>query len=114
MATSDPILPQPINPTVLDFNSIPLKSSFSHFLLIVEKCANGIFLASEKIKLIACSAVVLEVLWGEFITIIPLDVALLTSTLSTPTPARAITFKRFDFSIIFFVIFVEDLTITPS
>ena len=56
------MLPQPIKPTVFDFNSIPLKISFCHFLLIVEKCANGIFLANENIKLIACSAVVLEVL----------------------------------------------------
>ena len=31
LATSDPIFPQPTKPIVLDFNSIPLKSSFSHF-----------------------------------------------------------------------------------
>jgi hypothetical protein len=33
LATSEPMLPQPTKPIVLDFNSIPLKSSFSHFFL---------------------------------------------------------------------------------
>ena len=41
----------------------------------------------------ACSAVVIELPNGVFITTIPLEVAAGMSTLSTPMPARPMTFR---------------------
>ena len=46
----------------------------------------------------ACSAVVIELPNGVFITITPLAVAAGMSTLSTPMPARPITLRLFAFS----------------
>ena len=42
----------------------------------------------------ACSAVVMALAKGVFMTIMPRAVAALTSTLSTPIPARPITLSR--------------------
>jgi len=49
--------------------------------------------ASANIMAIACSAVVIELPKGVFITTMPREVALGTSTLSTPMPARPMTFR---------------------
>ena len=51
---------------------------------------------------------------GAFATMMPRRVAASTSTLSTPTPARPITFRRSAFSISSFVSFVAERTTMPS
>ena len=51
---------------------------------------------------------------GAFATTIPRRVAASTSTLSTPTPARPITFSRVARSITSAVTFVAERTIRPS
>ena len=55
--------------------------------------ASGICRASESIMATACSAVVTALPNGVFITTTPRAVALVTSTLSTPMPARPTTFR---------------------
>ena len=51
---------------------------------------------------------------GAFATTIPCRVAASTSTLSTPTPARPITFSRVARAITSAVTFVAERTISPS
>ncbi len=87
-ATIEPMLPQPMIPSVLLVISTPLKRFFSHLPACVEASAAGIWRASANISAIACSAVVIELPKGVFITITPLAVAAGISTLSTPMPAR--------------------------
>ena len=113
-ATIDPILPHPIIPNILEYNSVPVYLDFSHFPKCVEVLAIGIFLARDIIKAIVCSAVVIELPNGVFITIVPLAVADSISTLSTPIPARPITFKFFACLIISLVTLVLDLIANPS
>ena len=57
-------------------------------------CACGMLRASATISPIVCSAAETTVDSGAFATTIPCRVAASTSTLSTPTPARPITFSR--------------------
>jgi len=66
---------------------------FSHLPAWVEASAAGIWRARANIMATACSAVVMEFPKGVFITTIPLEVAAGMSTLSTPIPARPITFS---------------------
>jgi hypothetical protein len=93
-ATTAPILPQPTTPSVLAVNSTPMKRFFSHLPACVEASAAGIWRASANISAMACSAVVIELPNGVFMTITPLAVAAGTSTLSTPIPARPTTLRR--------------------
>ena len=65
---------------------------FSHLPAWVLASAAGSSRASAKISAMACSAVVIEFPKGVFITTMPLAVAAGMSTLSTPMPARPITF----------------------
>ena len=92
-ATIAPMLPQPMTPSVLAVSSTPMKRFFSHLPAWVEASACGIWRASANIIAMACSAVVIELPNGVFITITPRAVAAGTSTLSTPMPARPITFR---------------------
>ena len=92
-ATIEPILPQPMTPSVLPEISTPMKRFFSHLPAWVEASASGIWRASASISVIACSAVVIELPNGVFITMMPRAVAAGMSTLSTPMPARPITFR---------------------
>src|SRR4029079_16127641 len=112
--TIEPILPQPITPSVLPVISTPMKRFFSHLPACVEMSACGIWRASASISVIACSAVVIELPKGLFITMMPLAVAAGISTLSTPMPARPITFRFFAFSRIFGVTFVAERIARPS
>ncbi len=64
--------------------------------------------------MIACSAVVIELPNGVFITMMPLAVAAGMSTLSTPMPARPITLRFFAFSRIFGVTLVAERIARPS
>ncbi len=84
-----------MTPSVLLVISTPMKRFFSHLPACVEASACGIWRASASISVIACSAVVIELPNGVFITMMPLAVAAGMSTLSTPMPARPITLRRF-------------------
>ena len=68
-----------------------MKRFFSHLPAWVEASAAGIWRARANIMAMACSAVVIELPKGVFITTMPLAVAAGMSTLSTPMPARAMT-----------------------
>ena len=54
------MLPQPIIPRFFPVTSVPFIDDFSHFPSCVVLSAKGICLAVERIKVIACSAVVIE------------------------------------------------------
>ncbi len=77
-------------PSVLPVISTPMKRFFSHLPAWVEALASGIWRASANISAMACSAVVIELPKGVFITMMPLRLAAGMSTLSTPMPARPI------------------------
>ena len=113
-ATIEPILPQPITPSVLPVISTPMKRFFSHLPAWVEASACGISRASASIRVMACSAVVIELPNGVFITMMPLAVAAGISTLSTPMPARPITFSLVALSRIFAVALVAERIARPS
>jgi hypothetical protein len=83
-ATIAPIFPQPMIPSVLPVISTPMKRFFSHLPACVEASAAGISRASANMRATACSAVVIELPNGVFMTITPRDVAAGMSTLSTP------------------------------
>ena len=90
-----------MTPSVLPVISTPMKRFFSHLPAWVEASASGICRASASISAIACSAVVIELPNGVFITMMPRAVAAGMSTLSTPMPARPITLRFFASSRIF-------------
>jgi hypothetical protein len=114
LATIEPMLPQPMTPSVLLVISTPMKRFFSHLPAWVEASACGICRASASMSVIACSAVVIELPNGVFITMMPLAVAAGMSTLSTPMPARPITLRLFAFSKIFGVTLVAERIARPS
>ena len=89
----EPILPQPTTPRVLPVSSTPMNFDFSHLPAWVEVLACGISRASANIMAMACSAVVMALPKGVFITTTPLAVAAFRSTLSTPMPARPMTLR---------------------
>ncbi len=91
-----------------------MKRFFSHLPAWVEASACGISRASASIRVTACSAVVIELPNGVFITMMPFAVAAGISTLSTPIPARPITFSRFAFSRSFAVALVAERIARPS
>ena len=91
--TMPPMLPAPITPRVLPVTSTPMNFDFSHLPAWVEASAVGIWRATAIIIEIACSAVVIELPNGVFITITPFFEAAGMSTLSTPMPARPITLR---------------------
>jgi len=67
----EPILPAPISPSTLPVISTPMKRFFSHLPAWVEALAAGSSRASANISEMACSAVVMELPNGVFITITP-------------------------------------------
>ena len=113
-ATIEPMLPQPMMPSVLLKISTPMNLFFSHLPARVEVSASGIWRASASISEMACSAVVMELPNGVFITMMPRAVAAGMSTLSTPMPARPITFRFFAFSRIFDETLVAERMARPS
>jgi hypothetical protein len=86
----------------------------SHFPALSEPCACGTFRASARRSAIVCSAAETTVASGAFATTIPRRVAASTSTLSTPTPARPITFSRVAFSMSFASSLVAERTTIAS
>jgi hypothetical protein len=113
-ATIEPILPAPIRPSVLPVSSTPMKRFFSHLPAWVEASASGSWRASANISAMACSAVVIELPNGVFITTMPGAEAAGMSTLSTPMPARPMTLRLVAASRISFVALVELRMARPS
>ena len=113
-ATIDPMFPQPMMPSVLLKISTPMNLFFSHLPARVDASASGIWRASASISEIACSAVVIELPNGVFITMTPRAVAAGMSTLSTPMPARPITFRFLAFSRILADTLVAERMARPS
>ena len=91
-----------------------MKRFFSHLPACVEASACGIWRASANIIAIACSAVVMELPKGVFMTMTPFAVAAGISTLSTPMPARPITFRFVACSRILAVTLVAERMARPS
>jgi hypothetical protein len=89
-----PMLPRPITPSVLLQTSVPSNLVRSHLPACSEASACGIQRASDSIRVIVCSAVVTLLPPGVFITTMPFLVAVATSMLSTPMPARPMTRRR--------------------
>ncbi len=71
LATIEPMLPAPIRPSVLPVTSTPMKRFFSHLPACVDASASGSWRASANIKAMACSAVVIELPNGVFMTTTP-------------------------------------------
>ena len=109
----EPIFPTPTNPKVLPVNSCPINLDFSHFPFCVDWSAAEICLEAAKIIANVCSAVVIALPWGVFITTIPLDDAALISILSTPIPALPIACKFLPLLITSLETLLADLIINP-
>ena len=91
-----------------------MKRLFSHLPAWVDALAWGICLANANIMAMACSAVVMELPNGVFITITPRAVAAGMSTLSTPIPARPTTFRLSAAASTVFVTLVAERMASPS
>src|ERR1700751_837686 len=92
--SSLPMRPIPITPSVLLYSSTPSKFFLSQCLLRTFASACAILRATESSNENACSAVEIVLPPGAFSTTTPRRVAVSTSTLSTPTPARPTTRNR--------------------
>ena len=86
----------------------------SHLPACVEAFASGICRASAIIMEMACSAVVMALPKGVFMTTMPRWLAAGISTLSTPMPARPITLSRDAAARIFGVTLVAERMARPS
>ena len=90
-ATSWPILPRPTTPTVLPFSSTPVYALRFHSPARRLASAAGTWRSADSSSATACSAAETMFEVGAFTTMTPRAVAGGTSTLSSPTPARATT-----------------------
>jgi len=89
------MLPNPTRPTVLRNSSWPPANRFfSHRPDLVEAMAGTSCRRRTSIMPMVSSATATEFPPGVFITTTPFRVAASTSMLSTPTPARPMTFSR--------------------
>ena len=91
VATFVPILPRPIIPRDFPPISVPTSSLFLHSPPRSEVWALDMFLQTDRRRVKVSSATLDMDGSGELTTNIPLSVAAMTSILSVPTPARAIT-----------------------
>src|SRR2546430_14760294 len=91
----EPILPQPTSPKTLPVSSTPMKRFFSHLPAWVEAFAAGMSRASAIISAMACSAVVIELPNGVFMTMIPAAVAAGVLAFFEAKPGRAATLQGF-------------------
>ena len=85
--------PKPITPSRLPNSSTPAKDLRSQVPAFIARSAGARFRERASISATASSAVAMELPPGEFMTRTPRRVAAWRSTLSTPTPARPITFR---------------------
>src|SRR5205823_5016436 len=83
----------PTTPIVLPASSTPSHRARSHAPAFSAPCACGMFRACASNRASVCSAALITLDWGAFTTITPRRVAASTSTLSSPIPARATTFR---------------------
>ncbi len=86
--------PMPMIPRVLLNSSVPWNFFFSHLPSRMELAAWGMLRARAIMSDKACSAVVMVLPPGVFITTMPRFEAAGMSTLSSPVPARPTTFNR--------------------
>ena len=93
-ATVPPMRPRPITPSLLPSSSKPVRPAFGHSPAFMPASARGMWRASANSSEIACSAAASVLPSGAFITAMPRAVAASTSMVSTPAPARPITFRR--------------------
>ena len=100
------MLPKPMIPIVFPESSAPLNSFFSHCPAFIVASALGIWRRSDIVSAMANSATVVELAVGVLSTKMPLAVAVGRSMLSTPVPARPMTFSFPGFSRTFGVTFV--------
>ena len=89
-----PILPRPTMPRVRPRSCTPWSGPRVHSPRRMEASAAGIWRASASRSAIVCSAAAIVLPVGALTTVIPARVAASSSTLSTPTPARPITWSR--------------------
>ena len=114
LATSEPTLPRPMTPRVLPRISVPMNFERFHSPRLTEASACGTERASAKSSAMVCSAAATMFPRGALTTRIPLRVAAGTSMLSTPTPARPTTRRRFPASSTDAVTFVSLRTTSAS
>src|SRR5215207_2254707 len=88
-----PMRPSPTTPTILSVTSTPM--NFDRFQAPSRRDASaaGIWRAAARSSATACSAALTMFDVGAFTTMTPRSVAAATSTLSSPIPARATTFR---------------------
>jgi hypothetical protein len=84
--------PKPRIPSVFSYTSMPPNFDRSQRPSTSAACACGMLRAMASISATVCSAAAITFDCGALATMIPRLVAAGTSTLSTPTPARPITF----------------------
>src|ERR1700730_6816582 len=94
LATSEPTLPRPITPNVLPRISVPRNFDRVHSPRLTDASACGTQRASANNSAMVCSAAAMMLPRGAFTTTMPFRVAVGTSMLSTPTPARPTTRGR--------------------
>src|SRR6202044_724356 len=92
-ATSCPMRPSPTTPTVLPKISVPENDERFQACSRNEASAAGIWRAADSSSANACSAALWMFDVGALTTSTPRSVAVFTSTLSRPTPARATIFS---------------------
>ena len=92
-ATSVPMRPSPSTPRVLPYSSMPDHFERSQDPATSAPWAWGMLRARAQISATVCSAAEMMLDCGALQTITPCRVAASTSTLSSPTPARAITLR---------------------
>ena len=113
-ATSWPMRPKPSRPSVFSYSSTPPHLERSQRPSTSALCACGTLRASASSTANVCSAAVITFDCGALATMMPRLVAASTSTLSTPTPARPITFSRPPRAIRSAVSFVAERIRMPS
>src|SRR5215475_8743371 len=89
-ATSVPIRPKPRMPATLPLSSTPVNFDRFHSPALSDAAACGTLRATASSSAVASSAALTMLELGALTTITPALVAASTSTLSRPTPARAI------------------------
>src|SRR6266540_4475345 len=92
-ATSVPTRPKPTTPRVLPYSSAPWKRERSQRPSRRAASARGMARAWARIRAMVCSAAEMTLDWGALTTMIPRRVAVATSTLSRPMPARPTTLR---------------------
>ena len=92
-ATNCPMRPSPTTPTVLPKISVPENDERFQVCSRSEASAAGIWRAADSSSANACSAALWMFDVGALTTSTPRSVAASTSTLSSPTPARATIFS---------------------